>query len=47
MRSATALSKQIGALMGQGKKEEAAEVKAQVAANAGRVDELHGEGERS
>ena len=34
------LSKQIGALMGQGKKEEAAEVKAQVAANAGRVDEL-------
>ena len=40
MRSATRLSKQIGALMGQGKKEEAAEVKAQVAANAGRVDEL-------
>ena len=34
------LSKRIGALMGQGKKEEAAEVKAQVAANAGRVDEL-------
>ena len=34
------LSKQIGALMGQGKKEEAAEVKAQVAANAGRVNEL-------
>ena len=34
------LSKQIGALMGQGKKEEAAEAKAQVAANAGRVDEL-------
>ena len=34
------LSKQIGALRGQGKKEEAAEVKAQVAANAGRVDEL-------
>ncbi len=34
------LSKQIGALMGQGKKEEAAEVKAQVAANADRVDEL-------
>ncbi len=34
------LSKQIGALMGQGKKAEAEEVKAQVAANAGRVDEL-------
>ena len=34
------LSKQIGALMGQGKREEAEEVKAQVAANAGRVDEL-------
>ena len=34
------ISKQIGALMGQGKKEEAAAVKAQVAAEAGRVDEL-------
>ena len=34
------LSKQIGALMGQGKREEAEAVKAQVAANAGRVDEL-------
>ena len=34
------LSKQIGALMGQGKKEEAEEVKAQVAANAARLSEL-------
>lgn len=34
------LSKQIGALMGQGKREEAEAVKAQVAANAGRVDQL-------
>ena len=34
------LSKQIGALMGQGKREEAEAVKVQVAANAGRVDEL-------
>ena len=34
------LSKQIGMLMGQGKKEEAEEVKAQVAANAKRLAEL-------
>ena len=34
------LSKQIGALMAQGKKEEAEEVKAQVAANAARLSEL-------
>ncbi|MBQ2283738.1 MAG: serine--tRNA ligase [Agathobacter sp.] len=34
------LSKQIGALMGQGKKEEAEEVKAQVSANAARLAEL-------
>ena len=34
------LSKQIGQLMGQGKKQEAEEVKAQVAANAARLSEL-------
>ena len=34
------LSKQIGALMGQGKKEEAEEVKKQVAAQAARLEEL-------
>ena len=34
------LSKQIGMLMGQGKKEEAEEVKAQVSANAARLAEL-------
>ena len=34
------LSKQIGQLMGQGKKEEAEAVKAQVAANASRLAEL-------
>ena len=34
------LSKQIGALMGQGKKEEAEEVKAQVNASADRLKEL-------
>ena len=34
------LSKQIGGLMKQGKKEEAEQVKAQVAANAARIDEL-------
>ena len=34
------LSKQIGALMGQGKKEEAEEVKGQVAASGARIDEL-------
>lgn len=34
------LSKQIGALMGQGKKEEAEEVKKQVASQAARVEEL-------
>ena len=34
------LSKQIGMLMGQGKKEEAEEVKAQVSANAARLTEL-------
>ena len=34
------LSKQIGALMGQGKKDEAEEVKAQVTANANRLAEL-------
>ena len=34
------LSKQIGALMGQGKKEEAEAVKAQVAAGAKRLEEL-------
>ena len=38
-----ALSKQIGGLMKQGKKEEAEEVKAKVTANAGRVDELTAE----
>ncbi|NBH33381.1 serine--tRNA ligase [Clostridiaceae bacterium] len=37
------LSKQIGQLMGQGKKEEASEVKAQVAANASRLAELEGQ----
>ena len=34
------LSKQIGALMGQGKKEEAEEVKKQVAASGTRIEEL-------
>ena len=34
------LSKQIGALMGQGKKEEAEEVKKQVGANSARLAEL-------
>ena len=34
------LSKQIGALMGQGKKEEAEEVKKQVTASADRIEEL-------
>ena len=34
------LSKQIGALMGQGKKEEAEEVKKQVASDAARLEEL-------
>ena len=34
------ISKQIGALMGQGKKEEAEEVKKQVAADASRIEEL-------
>ena len=34
------LSKQIGALMGQGKKEEAEAVKAQVAAGSKRLEEL-------
>ena len=34
------LSKQIGALMGQGKKEEAEKVKAEVSANAERLAEL-------
>ena len=34
------LSKQIGALMGQGKKEEAEEVKKQVTSQAGRIEEL-------
>ena len=34
------LSKQIGALMGQGKKEEAEEVKKQVSANSARLTEL-------
>ena len=34
------ISKQIGALMAQGKKEEAEEAKRQVAANAGRMEEL-------
>ena len=38
--SRTKLSKQIGQLMGQGKKEEAEAVKAQVAANAARLAEL-------
>ena len=38
--SRNTLSKQIGALMGQGKKEEAEEVKKQVAANAARLAEL-------
>ena len=37
------LSKQIGQLMGQGKKEEALEVKTQVAANASRLAELEGQ----
>ena len=40
------LSKQIGALMGQGKKEEAEEVKRQVAEGAKRLAELEGSGER-
>ena len=34
------ISKQIGALMGQGKKEEAEEVKKQVAASGARIEEL-------
>ena len=34
------ISKQIGALMGQGKREEAEEVKKQVAASGARIDEL-------
>ena len=34
------ISKQIGMLMGQGKKEEAEEVKKQVAASAARIEEL-------
>ena len=34
------LSKQIGALMGQGKKEEAEEVKKQVTSQADRIEEL-------
>ena len=38
--SRNALSRQIGGLMKQGKREEAEAVKAQVTANAGRVDEL-------
>ena len=38
--SRNALSKQIGALMGQGKKEEAEEVKKQVTANSARLAEL-------
>lgn len=38
--SRNTLSKQIGQLMGQGKKEEAEEIKAQVAANAKRLGEL-------
>ena len=38
------LSKQIGQLMGQGKKDEAEEVKAQVAANAARLAELEAQG---
>lgn len=37
------ISKQIGALMGQGKKEEAEEVKKQVAANADRIETLSAE----
>ena len=37
------LSKQIGALMAQGKKEEAEEIKKQVAANAERISELEGQ----
>ena len=40
--SRNALSKQIGMLMGQGKKDEAEEVKAQVSANAARLTELEG-----
>ncbi len=36
------ISKQIGALMGQGKKEEAEAVKAEVAKNAQRLEELSG-----
>ena len=38
------LSKQIGALMGQGKKEEAEEVKKQVAADAARLEDLSAKG---
>ena len=38
--SRNTLSKQIGQLMGQGKKEEAEAVKAQVSANAARLAEL-------
>ena len=34
------ISKQIGALMGQGKREEAEEIKKQVAASGARIDEL-------
>ena len=40
--SRNTLSKQIGMLMGQGKKDEAEEVKAQVSANAARLAELEG-----
>ena len=41
--SRNTLSKQIGVLMKEGKKEEAEEVKAQVAAKAGRLEELEKE----
>ena len=41
------LSKQIGALMGQGKKEEAEEVKKQVSANSARLTELEAKGSRT
>ena len=37
------ISKQIGALMGQGKREEAEEVKKQVAASAQRIENCHRE----
>ena len=40
------ISKQIGALMAQGKRDEAEEVKKQVAASGARIEEISARGER-